>query len=448
MGGGLEALVQAATQERKRLSNDYANLQETDHPTAYSPNHDDYSLSAPVHGTAYSPELGNNLDIESPHESQRSSGSQLENVQTNVLDVAAQERLIQNRSSFMRISHIASDYHPTLHISPVASNQPFDLVGMTDNLEDLGDQSFSRASSAPPTESEPDAHTLESLEAGVPIAEDLFAQERPPSVPLGEEEEDGNFLGYTSDNDYSKPSGGHRHASPILHKPAIAGEGSQPSPASGQDIESYETEISPAQSASVLYPSSEQCQPSLVTPTTAEIDSEVASRPDAENDDMTVDMEFDLAASKSDGGFDMEIDVEDELLRLVDDEPSNSQRGGRESWRRSPSTPITDILLEIEAPAPTSAEPAPAVIEPVAAQQHTSEASGSKKSNKGTSSRKKQPAGKVKDFLGPRFHVLNPHSRLTRSLSSLQNEKLLVKQRTQPRNILIPHRSLTRLRAG
>lgn len=92
---------------------------------------------------------------------------------------------------------------------------------------------------------------------------------------------------------------------------------------------------------------------------------------------MTVDMEFDLAAgvagdnvvgaggTRTDSEYDMEVDVDDELLRLVNGDNDDTRRGGREKGHvdtsqfkgkaRAASTP-TDAFFDLGVPPPMDLE--------------------------------------------------------------------------------------------
>ena len=92
---------------------------------------------------------------------------------------------------------------------------------------------------------------------------------------------------------------------------------------------------------------------------------------------MTVDMEFDLAAgvagdnvvgaggTRTDNEYDMEVDVDDELLRLVNGDNDDTRRGGREKGHvdtsqfkgkaRAASTP-TDAFFDLGVPPPMDLE--------------------------------------------------------------------------------------------
>jgi hypothetical protein len=149
-------------------------------------------------------------------------------------------------------------------------------------------------------------------------------------------------------------------------------------PAPPMDVKQLETEIPISRPPSVPSNGSNYRRSQSFT-------SEDALKQD---DDITVDIEFDLAATKSESNFEMDLDVEDELLRLVDDDSARNRARVNRERRRSFSTPTTDLLLEDNETSlpPSTPHPHP-----------PPEASASKpqKQTKGTGPRKKQTGGKV-----------------------------------------------------
>lgn len=327
MSEGLEALVQAATQERRRLSSDYeqpsrsperayvTHSPERPH-LAYSPERPPVAHSPERVHTSHSPERA--YGAHSPERAYTTSTTYAPEISYSMLsgpgynpefmssqfrahanpDPPPQEHL--DRSSFMKISHISSDYHPpteAVHASP----PPLITDTTTENNE---------------PELQPKAPS--------PVA-------------------------------------------PAMHRPEAHAQGRP-----------LQIEIIDVRQHSMSSASSHLHQPPSPTPDVDE--------PSKQDDDMTLDLEFDLAV-RSESGFDM--DVDNELLRLVDDNPAADNRP-RDSHRRSFSTPTTENFFD------EKEESVPPATGLTFVHEFISEASGSKTPKASKAPRKKQTAAKVR----------------------------------------------------